>query len=81
MIFCTAKTKPPSNNLTFAIRNNCASQQSKPRFLGIIFQKHLSWKPHMKFILKKLCITYGTTVLRKFQNTLTKTYYYYFTTP
>ena len=37
MIFCTAKTKPPSNNLTFTIRNNCVSQQSKTRFLGIIF--------------------------------------------
>ena len=60
MLFRTAKTKPPSNNLTLATRNNCVSQQSKTRFLGIIFQKHLSWKPHMKFILKKLCITYGT---------------------
>ena len=36
MIFRTAKTKPPSNNLTLAIRNNCFSQQSKTRFLGII---------------------------------------------
>ena len=42
MIFSTVKTKPPSNNLTLAIRNNCVSQQSKTRFLGIIFQEHLS---------------------------------------
>ena len=42
MIFRTTKTKPPSNNLTLAIRNNCVSQQSKTRFLGIIFQEHLS---------------------------------------
>ena len=60
MIFHTGKTKPPSNNLTLSIRNNFVSQQSKTRFLGIIFQKHLSWNPHMDFILKKLCITYGT---------------------
>ena len=37
MIFRTAKTKPPSNNLTLSIRNNFVSQQSKTRFLGIIF--------------------------------------------
>ena len=79
MIFRTAKAKPPSNNLTLAIRNNCVSQQSKTRFLGIIFQERLSWKPHMEFILKKLCTL--MVLLRKFQNTLTKTYYYYFTTP
>ena len=60
MIFHTGKTKPPSNYLTLSIRNNFVSQQSKTRFLGIIFQKHSSWKPHMKFILKKLCITYCT---------------------
>ena len=60
MIFRTTKAKPPSNNLTLTIRNNFVSQQSKTRFLGIIFQEHLSWKPHMEFILKKLCITYGT---------------------
>ena len=42
MIFHTAKTKPPSYNLTLAIRNNFVSQQSKTRFLGIIFQEHLS---------------------------------------
>ena len=53
MIFCTAKTKPPSNNLTLTIRNDCVSQQSKTRFLGIIFPEHLNWKPHMEFILKK----------------------------
>ena len=60
IIFRTAKTKPPSNNLTLAIRNNFVSQQSETRFLGKIFQEHLSWKLHMEFILKKLCITYGT---------------------
>ena len=60
MIFRTAKTKPSSNNLTLAIRNKFVSQQSETRFLGIIFQEHLSWKPHMEFILKKLRITYGT---------------------
>ena len=27
IIFRTAKTKPSSNNLTLAIRNNCVSQQ------------------------------------------------------
>ena len=37
MIFRTAKTKPPSNNLTLAMRNNLVSQQSKTRFLEIIF--------------------------------------------
>ena len=60
MIFHTVKTKPPSYNLTLAIRNNFVSQQSKTRFLGIIFQENLSWKPHMDFILKKFCITCGT---------------------
>ena len=73
MIFRTAETKPSSNNLTLAIKNNCVSQQSKTKFLGIIFQEHLSWKPHIKFILKKLCINYGT--IKKISNTLTKTYY------
>ena len=53
MIFCTAKTKPPSNNLILAIRNNCVSQELKTGFLGIIFQEHLSWKPYMEFMLKE----------------------------
>ena len=57
MIFRTAQTKPPLKNLTLSIRNNFVSQQSKTRFLRIIFQEHLSWKPHIEFILKKLCIT------------------------
>ena len=72
MIFRTAKTKPPSNNLTLAIGNNFVSQQSKTRFLGIIFQEHLSWKPHMEFILKKLCITYGTIkkILKYFEKNI-----------
>ena len=70
MVFRPAKTKPPSNNLTLAIRNNCASQQSKTRFLGIIFQEHLSWKPHMEFILKKLCITYD--IIKKISKYLDK---------
>ena len=53
MICHTPKAKPPSNNLTLSIRNNFVYQQLKTRFLGIIFQEHLSWKPHMEFILKK----------------------------
>ena len=79
MIFRTAKTKPPSNYLTLSIRNNFVSQQSKTRFLGIIFQEHLSWKPYMEFVLKNSVSL--MVLLRKFQNTLTKTYYYYFATP
>ena len=43
MIFCIAKTKAPLSNLTLVIRNNFVSQQSKTRFLGIIFQEHLTW--------------------------------------
>ena len=34
MIFRTAKTKPPSNNLTLAIRNNFVSQQIKNKVFG-----------------------------------------------
>ena len=41
MIFCTPKTKPLSNNLTLSIGNNFVFQQSKTKFLGIIFQEYL----------------------------------------
>ena len=39
MIFHTAKTKPPSNNLTLAIRNNFVSQQSKNKVFGNDFSR------------------------------------------
>ena len=42
MIFRTAKTKPPSNNLTLAIRNNFVSQQSKTFFFYV--QYNFSYK-------------------------------------
>ena len=61
VIFRTPKTKPPSKKLTISIRNKFISQQPKTKFLGIIFHKHLSWKFHMDFVLRKICVSYGTT--------------------
>ena len=75
MIFCTPKTKPPSNKLTLSSRNKFISQQSKTKFSGIIFHEYLSWKTEMEFTRKKsvsLIVPY-----RKFQITLMKTYCYY----
>ena len=60
VIFRTPKTKPPSKKLTISIRNKFISQQPKTKFLGIIFHEHLSWKLHMDFVLRKICVSYGT---------------------
>ena len=60
VIFRIPKTKPPSKKLTISIRNKFISQQPKTNFLGIIFHEHLSWKLHMDFVLRKICISYGT---------------------
>ena len=60
VIFRTPKTKPPSKKLTISIRNKIISQQPKTKFLGILFHEHLSWKLHMDFVLRKICVSYGT---------------------
>ena len=59
VIFRTPKTKPPTKKLTIT-GNKFISQQPKTKFLGIIFHEHLSWKLHMNFVLRKICVSYGT---------------------
>ena len=60
LVFRTPHTTPPSHNLTLSIRNQPISLKSQTKFLGILFDRHLSWKPHMEFVLRKICIGYGT---------------------
>ena len=79
VIFRTPKTKPPSKKLTISIRNKFISQQPKTKFLGIIFHEHLSWKLHMNFVLRKICVS--LVLSKKFQNTLIKKLCLYCTTP
>ena len=60
VIFRTPKIKPPSKKLTISNRNKFISQQPKTKFLEIIFHEHLSWKLHMDFVPRKICVCYGT---------------------
>ena len=79
VIFRTPKTKPSSKKLTISIRNKFSSQQPKTKFLGIIFHKHLSWKLHMVFVLRKICVSYGTN--KKISKHFGKKLCLYCTTP
>ena len=58
MIFRTPNSKCPFPDLTLMVRNNYIEKVTTIGFLGLNVHEHLSWKPHMDYRLRKLCISY-----------------------
>ena len=71
IIFHTPHSKVP-NNLSLQIRNTNLKRIQKTKFLGVVVQENLSWKPHMEWVLKKIRICYCVTKkIRSFLNNKT----------
>jgi ribonuclease HI len=50
-VLFTKKTQIPQINIK--IDQNCIKMEKKAKFLGIIFDRKLSWKPHIDYIIEK----------------------------
>lgn len=59
ILFRTPNSTSPPANLKLILRHKPLEQASTVRFLGLIVHEHLSWKPHMEYLLRKLRISYG----------------------
>ena len=49
-----AKTVGDSNNFTIKLGNHVIEKTESYKYLGIIFDNKLSWKPHIDNLTKKL---------------------------
>ena len=58
MIFRTSKSKSPFPDFKLMLRNNSMEKVTTIRFWLIVLE-HLSWKPHMDYLSRKLRISYG----------------------
>ena len=52
-------TKPPSRNLKIKIGNKRLNKEDCVKFLGVLVDSTLSWKPHIIELTKKLSKTIG----------------------
>ena len=64
-MFRTPHSKLP-DQLTLQLRKKDIKRVATLKFLGIIVHEHLSWKPHMEALLKKIRIT--CSVVNKIRN-------------
>ena len=54
IIFQTPRCKQSPKQLNIILNNQALQRVSDKKFLGIVvIHKHLSWKPHMEYLLKK----------------------------
>ena len=56
IVFRTTHSKLPDQH-TLQLRKKDIKRVASLNFLGIIVHEHLSWKPHMEALLKKIRIT------------------------
>ena len=62
--------KKEDRTLTISAHNTVLEQKSECKFLGIIVDEEISWKPHISYILSKICKT--TALLRFLKYTFPK---------
>ena len=54
IIFQTPRCKQSTKQLNIILKNHALQRVSDTKFLGVIIHEHLSWKPHMEYLLKKI---------------------------
>lgn len=59
IVFRTPNSKPPPDKLKILLNRSVIEKTSSVRFLGLVVNEHLSWKPHMDFLLQKLRISFS----------------------
>jgi len=69
ILFHTPNTRLP-RTINLYLRNNKIKIVESVRFLGIVLNERLSWKPHMDLMLTKLRVC--TSIVRKIQSYLMK---------
>ena len=62
--------KKEDRTLIISANNTVLEQKSECKFLGIIVAEEISWKPHISYILSKICKT--TALLRFLKYTFPK---------
>ena len=63
IIFRTVNSPPVPPNLEIKLNGNLIEKVASTRFLGVTIHEHLTWKPHMESLLKKIRINLG--IMRK----------------
>ena len=56
--FRTPDSLPPPTALSIQSKNKHLKRVNTCKFLGLIINEHLSWKPHMQWLLQKLRCSY-----------------------
>ena len=54
IIFQTPRYKQSSKQLNIILNNHALQKVPDTKFLGVVIHEHLSWKPHMEYLLKKI---------------------------
>ena len=54
IIFQTPRGKQSTKQLNIILNNHALQRVSDTKFLGVVIHEHLSWKPHMEYLLKKI---------------------------
>ena len=56
--FRTPNSLPPPAALSIQLKNKHLKRVNSCKFLGLTINEHLSWKPHMQWLLQKLRCSY-----------------------
>ena len=56
--FRTPNSLPPPTALSIQFKNKHLKRVNTCKFFGLTINKHLSWKPHMQWLLQKLRCSY-----------------------
>ena len=48
------RQKKVSVNVPLTLENTVIKQVTETKFLGVLIDQHLSWKPHIDFVSKKI---------------------------
>ena len=54
IIFQTPRYKQSTKQVNIILNNHALQRVSDTKFLGIVIHEHLSWKPHIEYLLKKI---------------------------
>ena len=55
-----------TQSLLFALENTVIKQVMETKFLGVLIDQHLSWKPHIDFVSKKILKSVGIFAKARF---------------
>ena len=58
MVFSPSRKKV-TYNFTLKIENSPIEKVSQTKFLGVLLDEHLTWKPHINYIKSKMCKSIG----------------------